>query len=407
MKRLSQGLILHYCLSNNGWGQENQFKNSNFTNGTNSWYGVNSSAIRVETIDGHLCGTGTKGTSNNIIGQTSNSYNYEGGTTIDISLSAKIYVTETGTFTAGNWIRTTQISGWQDMSGTRIWNTSNNLSVGWNYISTTLKNATNQYTGNIVTAFGFTGTTFWITDVKLEIGDHSTPWCPNKNDALYSSMGMNDGIEYDTSGFGNNGTRVGDFSWSTDTPRYLASTIFDTDVSKYIKDVYAIKGLTMGEITVSLWFNTSSSSESVSGDGENFFSLAYNSGLRARIPKNSTNTIWLYDGTSYTFTSNTSFVDGKWHLLVITFDNGIYKCFIDGIQIDSNKTKSTSTITFADNEYYRIATSQIGGEHFVGKISDFRIYATALSADDILSLYQTSAYIDSQGNTFASSYVEG
>lgn len=192
-----------WTVNNNGNQNINLLKNTNFTNGTNSWYGVNSSSIRVETIDGYLCGTGTKGTTNNIIGQTSNSYNYEGGTTIDISLSAKVYVTETGTFSAGNWISTTQISGWQGMSGSRIWHNPNTLSVGWNDISCTLKNATNQYNGSIVTAFGFTGTTFWITNIKMEISSIPTAWIPNASDSIYttydfSNVSTNSGfIEFD------------------------------------------------------------------------------------------------------------------------------------------------------------------------------------------------------------------
>ena len=42
----------------------------------------------------------------------------------------------------------------------------------------------------------------------------------------------------------------------------------------------------------------------------------------------------------------------------------------------------------------------------MSSISDFRIYATALSEEDILELYHTSATIDNKGNIYARELVE-
>jgi hypothetical protein len=47
-----------------------------------------------------------------------------------------------------------------------------------------------------------------------------------------------------------------------------------------------------------------------------------------------------------------------------------------------------------------------GGSQFNGSISDFRIYATVLSINDIKELYQTSGLIDNQHNAYAFAFVE-
>lgn len=247
-----------------------------------------------------------------------------------------------------------------------------------------------------------------VKNVKLELGEKPTPWIPNSTDALYSKMGLDNGIVYDCSGYGHDATMIGTPIVFNDPPRYSVCQSFTNDVNtRYIRDIYTLRGLTMNEVSVSIWFKTNTINDSLSGDGGNFYSFGYNNGLRVRIPKSNGAVIWVYSHLSAAqFTYSSSLADDKWHHLVIVFDNGLMLCYIDGSQIESAVTKSSTTITFADNEYYRIATAQNGSEHFIGSLSDLRIYATALSAEDIKSLYETRASIDNYSNTYAYEFME-
>ena len=239
--------------------------------------------------------------------------------------------------------------------------------------------------------------------IKIEKGEKSTPWIPNKQDALYSAFGLDDGIVHDCSGYGCNARMIGTPIVFNDPPRYSVCQSFTNDVNtRYIRDIYTLRGLTMNEVSVSIWFKTNTINDSLSGDGGNFYSFGYNNGLRVRIPKSNGAVIWVYSHLSAAqFTYSSSLADDKWHHLVIVFDNGLMLCYIDGSQIESAVTKSSTTITFADNEYYRIATAQNGSEHFIGSLSDLRIYATALSAEDVKNLYETTASIDDHNNIYA------
>ena len=69
--------------------------------------------------------------------------------------------------------------------------------------------------------------TLKLSNCKLERGEIATLWIPNPADTAYSTLGFNDGIEYDVSGYGHNGTKTGAFAYDADTPRYNTSTRFN------------------------------------------------------------------------------------------------------------------------------------------------------------------------------------
>lgn len=423
VKELSKGLVAHYPL-NDGIGGANIAWNSSLTDNLTSW--VKSGTWDFVTKDGFQCchNTGAFKTTSliypkqtfntttdgmlpynglimtmsadvlleNVVKGTTNYFLalYKSGETIDGSWKAPTILANSGHFTsaASETLEPSKLNG---KGWTHVWITYKWGDYAWSNTNYRLQFYARDYTGDV-----------YVKNLKIELGEKATPWIPNPADALYSKMGLDNGIVYDCSGYGHDARMIGTPIVFNDPPRYSVCQLFTNDVNtRYICDIYTLRGLTMNEVSVSIWFKTNTINDSLSGDGGNFYSFGYNNGLRVRIPKSNGAVIWVYSHSSAAqFTYSSSLADDKWHHLVIVFDNGLMLCYIDGSQIESAVTKSSTTITFADNEYYRIATAQNGSEHFIGSLSDLRIYATALSAEDIKSLYETAASIDDHGNVY-------
>ena len=88
--------------------------------------------------------------------------------------------------------------------------------------------------------------------------------------------------------------------------------------------------------------------------------------------------------------------DGNWHMYTVVTDtaNSINKLYIDSIYKGQSKTfKNFSGSTFTIGTW-----STNANYYWNGNISDFRIYASALTDDDIRQLYNSKAILDNTGN---------
>lgn len=221
------------------------------------------------------------------------------------------------------------------------------------------------------------GQIVWTKGWKLELSDKVTPWIPNSGDAEYTKLGLNNNIEYDISGFGYNGTRTGTFDWSSDTPKYRTSQIcLGSNYTSVISPCVEVK-------TVSLWVNWDaipSGQSVVFVDGKSHLGLGlYSGGILCC-------TSGL--GNSAAF-NKTNLVANTWYHFVVVnpgdTSNLTRKLYINGVEQTANSNSS--------NWSYGVDQLQLGkrvstSDGFVGKISDFRMYTTVLSADDVLALYQ-------------------
>jgi hypothetical protein len=105
-------------------------------------------------------------------------------------------------------------------------------------------------------------------------------------------------------------------------------------------------------------------------------------------------------GTTTTITAPSVNV---WHHYVMTGDGTTCKLYVDGVLYGQAKTYKAISGTSIYINGWDSSTSYCSDNT---NISDFRIYATALSTDDVKSLYQNSAYIDSSGNVYGAVHSE-
>lgn len=126
-----------------------------------------------------------------------------------------------------------------------------------------------------------------------------------------------------------------------------------------------------------------------------------------------------YCGTgasSNTYVSSAVAVSGLsagWHMLSATYDGLALRVYIDGELKNTVSKYTTKTPIFYNNSSGMFISGESSGNVtspngsiFRGSISDVRIYATALTADQIKEFYTTSMSIDSRGNVYAREFKE-
>lgn len=251
--------------------------------------------------------------------------------------------------------------------------------------------------------------TWYIRHPKIEIGTSVTDWCPNKNDALYTTLGYDSTTVYDTSGFGNDGTMVNNIAHTSDTPLYDSSINLQRANSNYInlQNTYITNQSTInfwGKVnTFSGWqrfFEFCNVLQGATGNHRILLGTYQNTQqLGLHIYGGETGTTSLY------VNSNITTIDTNWHMYSVVFNKTNLKVFMDGKSIvDATITQELTSMV---RQYSYIGKSSYSADsYFDGNISDFRIYSTALSAEDIKQLYQSKVRIDKSGNLYCNQFVE-
>lgn len=237
--------------------------------------------------------------------------------------------------------------------------------------------------------------TVWVADPKLEPGTHDTGFIPNTADPVYKHFSSTQCV--DDSGMGNDGTWYGSPALAADTARYGLSTKFVDGC--YINGIPDPLSSSTSQCSISCWVKTTSTADTClwtgrSTAGKEFALFILNGKVN-------------FDDNVRT-AGATSVNTGSWVHIVATFAlGGKKRIYVNGVK-DLETTASTAlTKSNTTGSIGKLTTNgTVGGAQLLGNLSDFRIYATELSADDVLSLYKTSTSMDDMGKLHSGCMIE-
>lgn len=211
----------------------------------------------------------------------------------------------------------------------------------------------------------------------------------------------NDSRVTDSSGYGHHGVKNGNIGISTNSGRYSYSSSFN-GVDSFIES----DPLPTETATISIWVKTSW----VSSSG---YMLAVHDKQTGLAIGWSSNQLITYVGSgnggsgSRIDITTTNYTANAWnHIVVVKTSATTRNVYVNGV------LATPSSVNYWGGDLTKL---NIGGRHingsysafFNGQLSDFRAYATQLSADDVLRLYNTAASVAKTGAMLGYEMKEG
>ena len=263
----------------------------------------------------------------------------------------------------------------------------------WQRISVTFTIPdTSEWTGNNMwlAIHGNFESDLYIKNLKLEKSSTATPWTPAPED----DGSFYDNVIYDTSGYNNNGSVTDSTypTWSSDTPRYKGSYMFNGN-KQFLKFQNPISSA-FTEFSISCWVKFTNVTNETN-DAICTMRLGVGTGVALfRIRNN-----FRFDDNAFTTFSEYVIPQNTWLHIVVTRSLSCKKLYINGILKQTINT--VGDMKLISNVGTIGASSQKGdnlSNYLNGQLSDFRIYATELDNKTIEELYKIGASLDSNGN---------
>ena len=195
----------------------------------------------------------------------------------------------------------------------------------------------------------------------------------------------------DYSGMGNHGIINGTISLDNNTPRY-------NKCANLINSFITIPFQHLPETTIAFWINRNTLT------GTRQFIYTGWAGISIELTaSNGWQVYYTYNSSYATVTCNPTTIleANKWYHIALVIGRSGVKAFCNGV-LENTATYQTP--------YYSPSTAEIGNystyHNFNAKLSDFRIYSTALSDADITNLYRDSLSINNLQGSTCWEYVE-
>ncbi len=221
---------------------------------------------------------------------------------------------------------------------------------------------------------------------KLERGSVATPWneCGN--------------TFYDCSGFHHNGMGLGELTKVNYDFRYGTALNLNSTAQHVMIPDFSTEGFS-DSYTISWWGNRNTNESMFWGFGDGNRLNGLYKGYLWNTNDGLENILYSPGTTTQVTPSATN----TWNHWVMTGDGTTCKVYKDGELWGVAKTyKPINGSLLFINGYNNLSSYTASSL----QISDFRIYATALSAEEIKELYNTSAAIDNKGNGYAREEIE-
>ena len=204
----------------------------------------------------------------------------------------------------------------------------------------------------------------------------------------------------DSSGNGNTGTLNTNVSWTTG--RFGSAASFNGSVNSVTVPHSSLFVPSNGVMTVAAWvkFSDLNTIEDIVNKGWNRVWLFRYSDNKVSFRLN--NSVSFSVGSNLALTSNNL---GNWYYIVGTYDGNVIRIYINGTLDNSNTVGALNLVDVGDT--LEIGSQQKYAEFFNGTIDEVRIYPRALTAAEILCLYEnncTQAGFNNETNVLPAGY---